>query len=129
MHDRLTPYLRLDELLIEHAHALQRASARNFVGMYLIGSLAVGDFDATSDVDFIIVTNEELSSDELVAVGAAHCEYLARDDRWPTHLEYSFFPMTKLQTPSSPFGARCIPADTAFCPRRAAHRSPLSHFH
>ena len=70
-HDRLTPHLRLDELLVEHAHALQRASARNFVGMYLIGSLAVGDFDATSDVDFIIVTNEELGSDELVAVGAA----------------------------------------------------------
>ena len=102
--DKLTPYLRLDELLIEHAHALKRVSTRNFVGMYLVGSLAVGDFDATSDVDFMVVTNDELSSDELAGVQAAHAHYLARDDGWPTHLEYSFFPMAKLQTLSSPFG-------------------------
>jgi predicted nucleotidyltransferase len=101
---KLTPHLRLDELLMEHAHAIARAATKNFVGMYLIGSLAVGDFDATSDVDFIVVTNDELSSDELAAVQAAHFEYLARHDRWPTHLEYSFFPMAKLQTLSSPFG-------------------------
>ena len=101
---KLTPSLRLDELLIEHAHTLQGTSPRNFVGMYLIGSLAVGDFDAGSDVDFMVVTNEELCSDELLTVGAAHSDYLARDDRWPTHLEYSFFPMAKLQTLSSPFG-------------------------
>ena len=101
---KLTPYLRLDALLAEHALALQRACPRNFVGMYLIGSLAVGDFDATSDVDFMVVTNDDLSSNELVAVGTAHSDYLARDDRWPTHLEYSFFPMAKLRTLSSPFG-------------------------
>ena len=101
---KLTPHLRLDELLIEHAHAIARASTKHFVGMYLIGSLAVGDFDATSDVDFMVVTNDELSSDELAAVQATHSEYLARHDRWPTHLEYSFFPMAKLQTLSSPFG-------------------------
>lgn len=100
---RLTPHLRLDELLVEHAHAIARASTDNFVGMYLIGSLAVGDFDATSDVDFMVVTNDELTSGELAAVQAAHAAYLARDDRWPTHLEYSFLPMAKLQTLSSPF--------------------------
>lgn len=101
---KLTPYLRLDELLIDQAHALQRALTGNLVGVYLIGSLAVGDFDATSDVDFLVVSNDELSSNELDGVQAAHSVYLARDDRWPTHLEYSFFPMAKLQTFSSPFG-------------------------
>jgi predicted nucleotidyltransferase len=107
----LTPFLRLDELLIEHAQSLERASTKNFVGMYLIGSLAVGDFDATSDVDFMVVTNDELSNQELAAVQVAHSGYLARDDRWPTHLEYSFFPLAKLQTLSSPFDK--------------SHRSPL----
>ena len=109
---KLTPYLRLDELLIEHAHALEHASTGNFVGMYLIGSLAVGDFDAASDVDFIVVTNDELSPEKLAAVQAAHSDYLARHDRWTTHLEYSFFPMAKLQTLSSPFSE--------------SHRSPLA---
>ncbi len=101
---KLTPFLRLDELLIEHGYALQRACTSNFVGMYLIGSLAVGDFDATSDVDFMVVNNEELSNEELDGVRAAHSGYLAREDTWPTHLEYSFFTMAKLQTLSSPFG-------------------------
>ena len=112
---KLTPHVRLDELLIEHAHAIARASTRNFVGMYLVGSLAVGDFDATSDVDFMVVTNNELSSDELAAVQAAHSGYLARDDRWPTHLEYSFFPMAKLQTLSSPFGESSTALSTTGC--------------
>ena len=76
---KLTPYLRLDELLVEHAHAIARALTGNFVGMYLIGSLAVGDFDATSDVDFMVVTNDELTSSELVAVRTVHTAYLARD--------------------------------------------------
>jgi predicted nucleotidyltransferase len=108
----LTPYLRLDELLTEHARSLERASTKNFVGMYLIGSLAVGDFDTSSDVDFMVVMNDEFDSEEFEAVQEAHSEYLARDDRWPTHLEYSFFPMAKLQTLSSPFGE--------------SHRSPLA---
>jgi Nucleotidyltransferase domain len=67
----LTPYLRLDELLIEHARSLEHASAKNFVGIYLIGSLAVGDFDATSDIDFMVVTNDELCGEEFAAVEVA----------------------------------------------------------
>jgi predicted nucleotidyltransferase len=33
----------------------------NFVGMYLYGSLALGDFDAKhSDIDFIVITESEI---------------------------------------------------------------------
>ena len=71
--------------------------------MYLIGSLAVG---------FMVVTKDELDREALAAIQMAHSEYLARNDRWPTHLEYSFFPMEKLQTLSSPFDE--------------SHRSPLT---
>ncbi|MEO8070977.1 MAG: aminoglycoside adenylyltransferase domain-containing protein [Acidobacteriota bacterium] len=102
---KLTPYLRLDEILIEYAHTLQDVLISNFVGMYLSGSLAIGDFDLTSDVDFSVVINDELSDGEVEKVQTSHAALVARDSRWVKHLEYSFFPMDRLLTPSSPFGA------------------------
>ncbi len=100
----LTPYLRLDEVLIEYAHTLQDLLGESYAGMYLCGSLAIGDFDLTSDVDFIVATENELNSDEVAKVQGAHVELAGRDSRWVKHLEYSFFPRDKLVTPSSPFG-------------------------
>jgi len=104
----LTPYLGLDEVLADYAKASQAALKSNFVGLYLLGSLAVGDFDLTSDVDFMIVTNDELSDAELARVQSSHTQALARDSRWVKHLEYSIFPMSKLSELSSPYGDRGI---------------------
>jgi predicted nucleotidyltransferase len=44
----------------------------NFVGAYLQGSFAVGDFDLHSDVDFIVVLEEELSPEEVHGLQAVH---------------------------------------------------------
>jgi hypothetical protein len=59
----LTPYLRLDDVLINYAQTSRDVLADNFVGLYLLGSLAIGDFDLTSDVDFMVATKDELSDD------------------------------------------------------------------
>ena len=55
-------------MLIEYAHTSCAVLGHNFVGLYLLGSLAVGDFDLTSDVDFMIVTKSELSHGEVELV-------------------------------------------------------------
>ena len=57
---RLTPYTRLDEVLAGHASTLRSVLGDTFVGLYPLGSLAIGDFDLTSDVDFMVVTSDEL---------------------------------------------------------------------
>lgn len=101
----LTPYLGLDEVLLDYAHTSRDILGDNFVGLYLLGSLAVGDFDLTSDVDFMIVTNDELSDPELQRVQACHTELISRDTRWVKHLEYSLFSVRKLSELSSPYGA------------------------
>ncbi|HUF53180.1 MAG TPA: aminoglycoside adenylyltransferase domain-containing protein [Dehalococcoidia bacterium] len=45
----------------------------NFVGAYLCGSLATGDFDpATSDVDLLFVTAETVFDAQLTSLGALH---------------------------------------------------------
>lgn len=101
---RLTPYRALDKVLVDYAHVSRDVLADNFVGLYLLGSLAIGDFDLTSDVDFMIVTERELSGDEVVLVQAAHTELISRDTRWVDHLEYSVFSTRMLSQKSSPYG-------------------------
>lgn len=99
----LTPYLQLDRVLVDYGRTLQSALSDNFVGLYLSGSLAIGDFDLTSDVDFLVVTESEMASAEFGAVRAAHTQLLSQDTRWVKHLEYSFFPKPKLNDKSSPY--------------------------
>jgi hypothetical protein len=64
----------------------------NFVGMYLQGSLAVGDFDEHSDVDWIIVTADEMTDAQVAAVRENHPRVKALDYHWAKHLEGSYFP-------------------------------------
>ncbi len=99
----LTKYPELDAVLKEHANNLQDILGSNFVGFYLQGSLALGDFDLTSDVDFIIVTEEDLSEKQLKEAQVAHDLFYNQTNRWVKRLEYSFFPKQKLNQLSSPF--------------------------
>jgi hypothetical protein len=101
---KLTPYRGLDEVLIDYAHTSRAVLGDNFVGLYLLGSLAIGDFDLTSDVDFMIVANSELGHDQVELVQFAHTKLIAWDSRWVRHLEYSIFPRQKLSEKSSPYG-------------------------
>ena len=100
----LTSYPALDEVLSTHAHGLREVLAGDFVGLYLLGSLAVGDFDLTSDVDFVVVVADELNDAAVRRVQAAHTDLIRRGDRWVTRLEYSLFPVAQLHQVTSPYG-------------------------
>ena len=104
MPKELTPYSELDDVLVGYARVLQDVLADDFVGLYLSGSLAIGDFDLTSDVDLIVVTTRELSDDQVARVQSAHSAQIGLDTRWVKHLEYSFFPLETLAQKSSPYG-------------------------
>lgn len=97
------PYPELSAVLKEHARKLQEVLGNNFVGMYLQGSLAIGDFDLTSDVDFIVVTNEDLSAKQVKEVQEVHTLTYDQNNRWVKRLEYSFFPKHVLNKHSSPY--------------------------
>lgn len=99
----LTLYPELDAVLIEHGQQTQQALGDNFVGMYLQGSLATGDFDLTSDVDFIVVTKKDLTERQVSEVQRIHKLTYNRNNRWVKRMEYSFFPEQKLKKPSSPY--------------------------
>lgn len=87
-----TPHPDLNGVLHDLVTRNQAALGDNFVGAYLQGSLAVGDFDQSSDVDWIIVTAEEMTGAQVAAVRELHPQIHALDCYWAKHLEGSYFP-------------------------------------
>ncbi len=53
------PYPELPEVLYTFVNEITAELAENLIGVYLVGSIATGDFDLDSDVDFLVVTNVE----------------------------------------------------------------------
>ncbi len=92
-----TPYPELNSVLRDLVDSVQTVLSNNFVGAYLQGSFAVGDFDLHSDVDFIIVTEEELSHAEVHALQILHERVYCIDIPWAQHLEGSYFPQEVLR--------------------------------
>lgn len=66
-------------LMNDLAAGLRSILGNGLVGLYVGGSLALGDFcEATSDLDFLVVTEGTLSPEDLLAVGMLHQELLER---------------------------------------------------
>jgi hypothetical protein len=63
---------------------------RDFVGMYLGGSLAAGGFDRASDVDVVVVTEREVDDAQLAALDAVHQRVAAIDAWCATQLECTY---------------------------------------
>jgi predicted nucleotidyltransferase len=59
-----TPFDDLNELLVELVVGVKEVLGDNFCGAYLQGSFAVGDADARSDVDFVVVTEDEVTPEQ-----------------------------------------------------------------
>ncbi len=57
----------------------------------------MGEFDRHSDVDFIIVVEEELSEDEVLALQIMHERIFNLECEWARHLEGSYFPKDLLR--------------------------------
>ena len=87
-----TPYAELNGVLDQLVARARAALGDNFVGAYLQGSFAVGDFDEQSDVDFLIVTARDITPAEQPALQAMHAELFKLPSPWAQHLEGSYAP-------------------------------------
>jgi hypothetical protein len=97
-----TPYPDLNAVLRELVENAQSVLRANFVGAYLQGSFAVGDFDRHSDVDWIMVIGEELSAVQVQWLQVMHERIFNLDCPWAQHLEGSYFPREVLRRPPVP---------------------------
>ena len=68
------PYPELPAVLESFLGGVRNALKRKFLGAYLVGSLATGDFDLDSDIDFLIAIDEELTDSEVAILQGLHVE-------------------------------------------------------
>ena len=92
-----TAYPELNAVLDELVTRIRAALGDAFVGAYLQGSFAIGDFDRHSDVDFIVAVADELPEHRVVALQAVHAQVYDLSVPWAQHLEGSYFPTAVLR--------------------------------
>ena len=74
--DAATGYADVDRALHWFLAQARVLLGAEFAGMYLVGSLALGDFDpANSDIDFIVVTEAELAPAVIGALRDMHVRF------------------------------------------------------
>ena len=88
-------HAEIDVLLHELLDGVRKILGDQFVGLYLDGSLALGDFDEDSDVDFVVITESEVADEK--ASDDTFCRLQVLHDRlaiggtyWATNLEGSY---------------------------------------
>jgi len=92
-----TPYPDVNFILHELLIDIQQILQEHLIGMYLEGSLANGDFDRESDIDFVVVVDEEISPDQFSALYAMHEKIAKVDSWWAVELEGSYVPRQALR--------------------------------
>jgi len=104
-----TPYAELNGVLAYLVEGAQARLGDNFLGAYLQGSFAVGDFTPWSDCDFIIVTHRDIRPQELPPLLELHAAiHELPAPYWRNGLEGSYAPAAILRrwstTPRDPPG-------------------------
>jgi predicted nucleotidyltransferase len=92
-----TPYPEINDLLQELLAGVRDVLGGHFAGMYLEGSLASGDFDAASDIDFLVATDEEVSGEQFTALQAMYDRIAKRNTVWAIQLEGSYISLPALR--------------------------------
>jgi hypothetical protein len=93
-----TPYPDVNAVLHALLSDVQAVLGDHFVGMYVHGSLASGDFaPQRSDVDFLVVTTDRLPDEILPALEAMHARITTSGLKWAPKLEGSYVPQQALR--------------------------------
>ena len=91
-----TPYPDVNEILNLLLTNTKNILQDQFIGMYLFGSLAIGDFDQFSDIDVLIATDGSISEDLFSKLKAMHTKMAKTDSPWAVQQEVSYIPQNAL---------------------------------
>lgn len=87
--DSPAPFPEVNSIIQELLESAQSILGDCFIGMYLEGSLASGDFDRDSDIDFVIVT-DDASENFFSELQVMHERINLTDTLWAINLEGSY---------------------------------------
>jgi len=100
-----TPYPEVNEFLQAFLAQAQEVLGEQFIGLYLYGSLASDDFvPARSDIDFLVVTADELPAGLISALENMHARLWATGAKWALKLEGSYITQAALRRYNSEDG-------------------------
>ena len=92
-----TSHAELNQVLAHWLGELRSVLGGNLVGAYLHGSLAVGDFDEASDVDFLVALREDIPAAHIAPIHALHLRICELPGPWARNLEGSYAPIAALR--------------------------------
>jgi len=102
-----TKYDDVNEVLEKLVGGVQKILGDNLIGIYLHGSLALGDFDlANSDVDFMVVIKNKLTDAQIDRIEKMHNDLIADENGWGKKLEGSYLTQEQLKSFEPPFEPR-----------------------
>jgi hypothetical protein len=88
-----TPYDDVNAILENLLNDVKEVLGEQFIGMYLYGSLASGDFDPkSSDIDFVVITKDILPDETISNLEIVHNRIWASGLKWATKLEGAYIP-------------------------------------
>lgn len=103
-----TPYTEVNQILGMLCENTKKILKEQFIGMYLYGSLATGDFTLqSSDIDFLVVTDDFLPEEVIAQLKSMHERLWASGLKWAAKLEGAYLPKDII---------RCYKPDTPICP-------------
>lgn len=97
-----TPYIQVNELIELLLTRIRSVLESKLVGLYLGGSLVIGDFDpGTSDIDLLAALSNDIDDKEFEALRQMH-EDIAKEYReWDDRIEVCYISVDALKTVKS----------------------------
>ncbi|HKV58620.1 MAG TPA: aminoglycoside adenylyltransferase domain-containing protein [Ktedonobacteraceae bacterium] len=96
---QVTPYTHVNELLELILSSLQRILGTKLVGLYLYGSLVIGDFDPDiSDIDLVVALSSEIDEKEFEALQKMHTDFAQQHREWDGRIEVCYISVAALKT-------------------------------
>lgn len=93
-----TPYPEVNAVVDDFFFRAKSVLSNDFVGMYLCGSVALGDFTHNrSDVDVVIITSATLSDEKFAALTEMHTQFAGSGLPLAKVLEGSYVPLNDLR--------------------------------
>lgn len=75
----------------------------HFIGMYITGSLALGDFNSdSSDIDFIVITDTSISNNLFEKLKDMHSEFAASNSPWANKIDAVYVTISALNKKDLP---------------------------
>ena len=92
-----TPYADINQLLELLLSGIQKILGEKLIGLYLYGSLVIGDFDPNiSDIDLVAALSSDIDDKEFGALQKMHDDFAKKYKEWDDRIEVCYISVAAL---------------------------------